>query len=123
MISRVVMNVFCVLPPSTVPAHLPTRLQLRRLYYPARRPPAVSVADSRWSQPRSGWALGWMCYFVTFVRFVVSRSLCPKEKPPGFARRLFVKGGIDLLSRVSSTIGRCGLTSVFGMGTGVARSV
>ena len=32
------------------------------------------------------------------------------------------KDGVNLLSRNRSTIGRCGLTSVFGMGTGITRS-
>ena len=46
------------------------------------------------------------------------------EKTPGEFPGVFsYKGGVHLLSRLRSTIGRGGLTSVFGMGTGVARSV
>ena len=44
-------------------------------------------------------------------------------KAPGFSPGPLVKVGVHLLSRNRSTIGRYGLTSVFGMGTGVSRNV
>ena len=50
-----------------------------------------------------------------------ARRAC--ERPSDYRPRAFHKGGVDLLSHKCSTIGRCGLTSVFGMGTGVARNV
>ena len=46
-----------------------------------------------------------------------------KAQASGYYPEARIKGGADLLSRLRSTIGPCGLTSVFGMGTGVARSV
>ncbi len=69
----------------------------------------------------------WRCRTASAAMVIIAGEMrCDvrmRKAPGDYPGASHTKGGIDLLSRICSTIGRCVLTSVLGMGPGVAHSV